>query len=250
MRIGLLGFGTIGRFLADKIRACSVTELAWVVDPFVKPEAAPCTPFLSSFEEKRLGEVDLVVEASNSDVVKTYAEEILGHCDFLAFSVTSLADEAFYDRVKKTTLCRERRFYIPHGAILGLDGVFDGREMLTEVDITTIKTPKGLGSDMTTRTVLFEGSTRDACKKFPKNVNVHACLAMAGIGFDKTQSTIVADPDIKGNTHLIKLRGDGVDFEIKISSIPQGLVTGVYTPWSAFGSILRIGERAPGFCIV
>lgn len=38
-------------------------------------------------------------------------------------------------------LCDEyhHTFYIPHGAILGLDGVFDGRKVLQKVTITTTK---------------------------------------------------------------------------------------------------------------
>ena len=92
-----------------------------------------------------------------------------------------------------------RKIYIPHGAVLGYDGIFDGREVLEEVCITTTKKPANLGSSVTEKTVLFEGSTREACKKFPRNVNVHAGIAIAGLGFDKTRSRIVADPDVKGD---------------------------------------------------
>ena len=35
----------------------------------------------------------------------------------------------------------------PHGAILGLDGIFDGRDVLKEVSVETIKNPKSLGRD-------------------------------------------------------------------------------------------------------
>ena len=95
-------------------------------------------------------------------------------------------------------------------------------------------------SGVTEKTVLFEGSTREACKKFPRNVNVHAGIAIAGLGFDKTRSRIVADPDVKGNTHKIEVTADGVQFDIEVCSIPKGLVTGAYTPLSAFFTLKRV----------
>lgn len=131
-------------------------------------------------------------------------------------------------------------FYVPHGAILGLDGVFDGCSVLESVKITTIKKPKNLGRTDTKRTVLYEGPTRGACKAYPRNVNVHAGIAIAGLGFEKTQSVIIADPDSPGNTHKIEIEAEGCQFIIDVLSKPVSGVTGVYTPVSACSSVRRI----------
>ncbi len=242
MRIGLLGFGTIGRYLAERIVATEGLELGFVVDPYANPESGAAYGLKREMAESDPTGVDLVVEAANIHVVRAHAETILGQCDFLVFSLTAFSDSAFEERARKTSLRTERKIYIPHGAILGLDGIFDGRDLFTDASITTIKKPKGFGLSMTERTVVFEGSSRAACAAFPNNVNVHAAVSLAGIGFDRTRSLIVADPDIPGNTHIISLKGEGIDFEIRISSVPKGLVSGVYTPVSAFGSILRIAR--------
>jgi aspartate dehydrogenase len=97
---------------------------------------------------------------------------------------------------------------------------------------------------------LYEGSTRGACKAYPKNVNVHAATALAGLGFDRTVSTIVSDPELHANTHEILVEGKGFNFHIKVSSTSQGLVTGVYTPLSAYGSLCRSASTNSGILFV
>lgn len=70
------------------------------------------------------------------------------------------------------------------------------------------------------------------------------------MGFDKTRSTIVSDPSVKGNTHIIEIKAEGVNFKIEVCSEPQGLVTGAYTPVSAFNTVRRICLDSYGIIIV
>ena len=96
------------------------------------------------------------------------------------------------------------------------------------------------------RTVVYEGSTREACRQFPRNVNVHATLALAGLGFDQTLSRIIADPVVTTNSHLIEAYGDGVNFKIQVASTAGEGVTGAFTPISAYGSLERVLEKKDG----
>ena len=43
--------------------------------------------------------------------------------------------------------------------------------------------------------VLYEGPVRELCPLAPNNVNTMACLAIFGIGFDRTVGRLVSDPD-------------------------------------------------------
>ena len=68
--------------------------------------------------------------------------------------------------------------------------------------------------------LLFEGPVAEAAAKFPANVNVAVALSLAGIGPDKTQYQIWADPGVQRNTHVIKVDADTASFEMTIRVVP------------------------------
>ena len=241
-KIGFIGFGTIGSFVYNKLKAEGDVELAFAFasKPVADPEVARV--FTNSKEEviERCAQgVDLVVECATSAVVKELGLEVLKYTNLLLFSITAFADQAFSDAAHEVCEQYKQTCFIPHGAILGLDGIFDGRSILESVTITTTKKPANLGLTNTERQVMYEGPTRGACELFPRNVNVHAAVALAGLGFDKTKSMIVSDPDVKGNTHRIEIIANGCQFAIDVLSTPVSGVTGAYTPVSAYASVKR-----------
>lgn len=253
-QIALIGFGTIGQYLFQKLSTRDDVKLTCVYEANQETlKKVPDNLAVSSPEEfgKLLaaGKIDLVVETATQQAVKDLAPMILEYADMVVFSTTAFADEQF--ETKALELCNKfsKTIYIPHGAILGLDGIRDGREKLESVMITTTKKPINLGRTDTKRTVLFEGPTRAACTLYPRNVNVHASIALAGLGFDKTQSRIVADPASEGNAHIIEIVAEGVKFKIEVCSIPLGLVTGAYTPVSAYNSVSKLLAKN-GFSII
>lgn len=240
-KVGLIGFGTIGKYIYEHLKG--EAEFAFIYDVVAPADEAAKKIYISKPEEleARCAEgVDLVVECALAKVTIAMAPIVLKHTDFLAFSTTAFAEEGFKEEVEELCAKYGHTFYIPHGAILGLDGVFDGQSVLESVKITTIKRPKNLGRDDKVRTVLYEGPTRGACKAYPRNVNVHAGIAMAGLGLDNTQSVIIADPDSPGNTHKIEIEAKGCRFTIDVLSKPVSGVTGAYTPVSACSSVRRI----------
>ena len=253
-QVALIGYGTIGQYLFRQLRSQDEIEITCVYE--ANPETAKTVPdnlAISSPEElaKLLsnGKIDLVIETATQLAVQALSPMILEYADMVVFSTTAFADAEF--EAKALELCSRfsRKIYVPHGAILGLDGIRDGREKLESVMITTIKKPANLGRTETERTVLFEGPTREACRLYPRNVNVHASIAIAGLGFDKTRSRIIADPDSEGNVHIIEITAEGVKFKIEICSTPLGLVTGAYTPVSAFNSVSKIFAKS-GYTII
>jgi aspartate dehydrogenase len=125
----------------------------------------------------------------------------------------------------------------------------------------TIKPPKGLvgapyleqhGIDVlavTEPTCIFEGSPRDAAVGFPANLNVAVALALAGIGPDRTELQIWADPEVTRNTHEITVDADSTRFTMRIEGVPSEANprTGKLTPLSVLAALdglvnpLRIG---------
>ena len=215
-------------------------SVTFIQDPFFQPEEGLSIPVIQAPDESLYQNTDLVIECATSSVLSENLEMILAHCDLFMFSVTAFADRAFEE--KAHALCKKygRRIYFPHGAILGLDGIVDAKPIITSVTIETTKNPKSFGREDTERTLLYEGPTREACKLYPRNVNVHAAVALAALGFDNTRSKMVADPAVNTNSHIITVEGEGIHFEIHVSSFSTGGVTGLYTPLSACGSLDRI----------
>jgi aspartate dehydrogenase len=245
-RIGLIGYGMIGSAIANAAREESFAEVAFVhgLERDEAAEALPGVPFIASLSDIAEQNVDLVVEAATADVVKEVALDVLARRDMLIFTMTALHDDEFREAAREQCLASGTRLYIPHGGILALDGIYDGRSVIEKIKITTTKAPKNLGlADLTTEGVIYDGPTRDACRLFPRNVNVHACIALCGIGFDRTHSIIIADPETTKMAHLIEVWGDGLEWKIDIGATAGSGVTSVYTPVSGINTVRRVLVR-------
>lgn len=239
-KIAFLGCGKIGQKMLGYINTREDCSVSYIQDPFLDPEKVPGIPVIKDADAALLAETDLVIECATASVLKANAEQILKNADLLMFSVTAYQDAEFQANVEKWCQESGHHVYLPHGAILGIDGIYDSRPLLKRVVIETEKSPQSLGREDTERTVVYEGPTREACALYPRNVNVHASIALAGIGFDKTVSKIISDPAVDTNSHHIYVEGDGVRFELQITSLANGSITGAYTPVSAVGSLRRL----------
>ena len=250
-RIGLIGFGFIGQYLLAQAEKDDSFQIDFVYDVDSQKTAA----LEPSVQLKRLSQladrdIDLVVEAAHPQAVKDLGPEIITRADLLILSLTALADDAFRTMMHRRAAAENQHIYIPHGAVLGLDGLHDGRQIIDSVSITTVKHPRNLGlEDQAIRepVAIYEGATRGACDAFPRNVNVHAAVALAGLGFDRTISKIVADPGTDRMTHKIKVKGQGLHWEINIESFASGEVTGSYTPESVYQTVRRLCMDNRGF---
>ncbi|WP_420104334.1 aspartate dehydrogenase domain-containing protein [Bosea sp. (in: a-proteobacteria)] len=243
-RVGIIGAGVIGNAIFDAIVAQNLAAVDYVLvdERFAPPaDATRLREYLTTDVRRALtAPTDLVIEAAHPDVVAGLGAELLAKGDLCAFSSSALADESVEAAVRRAAATAGTRLLVPHGAVLALDGLSDGRDAIDKVIVTTTKNGASLGADTSARGVLFEGATRDACVRFPRNVNVHAALAIAGIGFDRTRSIVVADPETRQMRHRIQVFGQGFEWDISVSSTTLGGVSGAYTPKSAVGSIQRI----------
>jgi aspartate dehydrogenase len=144
------------------------------------------------------------------------------------------------------------------GALLGLDAVRAAAEgTINSVTMITRKPPKSLKGaphlvenkieidNLTAPLKVFEGTAREGAKGFPANVNVAAALGLAGIGPDRTQLQIWADPTLERNTHTIKVDADSARFEMTIENVPspEKPGTGKITALSVIAALK--GLRAP-----
>jgi aspartate dehydrogenase len=249
-RIGLLGCGSIGGFLARYVLADGAgdaIELDYVFDVDERRvQDIPAACRIARQSDLFTRPADLVVEAAHADLLKEVAVRIVERSDLLLFSITALADDGFRTALDQAAVKSGRKVFLPHGAMIGIDGLADAGPTLKSVTVTTTKSPASLGLPPDKHAVVYEGPVRQACAKFPRNVNVHAAIALAGLGFDRTVSRIVADPAVSTNSHLVEIEGMGYRFRIEVSSEAGGKVTGAYTPQSALGTLKRICRGGGG----
>jgi aspartate dehydrogenase len=71
-------------------------------------------------------------------------------------------------------------------------------------------------------------------------VNIHVSLALHGLGFNRTHSVVVADPEAKMMKHFIEVKGRGLMWKIEIHAKPLGERTGAYVPESVLQTVKRI----------
>lgn len=233
--VGLIGFGAIGRHIVSNWpqvestyrlhsvlgRPAQLDELRSLceVDVLVTDETQD---FLADLP-------DIVIEAAGHQAVRTLAPDVLASGRQLyLLSIGILADEHFAETLKEASRRGGGRILIPAGALAGFDGLMALHASgLRHVRYTSKKpafawdgTPGAdlfdLGA-MMEATVIFQGSARDAARLYPKNANLAAAVAMAGIGLDATDITLIADPALAENVGEVEAEGDLGKLFVRVS---------------------------------
>jgi aspartate dehydrogenase len=224
LRVALIGYGAIGRqVVAGLVDPGSRASLRAVV---VRPEqlahtraSLPSIAVRSDWKELASEDLDLMVECAGQDAVRQHAEAILGKgIDLMVISTGVLADSELRDRLKDTAARSGARILLPAGAIAGIDGLGAlQRSGLHRVSYISTKPPqawKGTLAEhlveldaLTEPAVFFRGSADRAATLFPKNANLAATIALSGLGFERTEITLVADPRTTENIGRIEAFG-------------------------------------------
>lgn len=166
---------------------------------------------------------DIVVEAATVEAARECVPSALAAGrDVLMMSVGALVDGRFYEELRETARGNGCKLYLPAGAMAGIDGLRAGAVAeLKSVTLVTTKPPAALGVDVDRWTRVFAGSAREAIERFPKNVNVAVCLALAGIGVDRTRVEVVADPLVTTNEHKLIVEGDFGRLRLELVNLPH-----------------------------
>lgn len=260
LRVAIIGFGAVGRDVEKLIRdgAAGATRLvaALVVEParYARDADRLGIPFVADAAHIVALRPDLVVEAAGHEAFRSHVPEVLAAgIDVVALSVGALADPATMDAVMEAAERGNARLRVPSGAIAGLDAIsaaaVGGIDRVTH---TVRKPPVGLLSADEAATVmrsgqpreLFSGPAREAAILFPANVNVVAAVSLAGIGLDRTQSRVIADPGVTRNTHDVEVEGDFGHLWIRIENIPaSNPKTGRIVAFSVARTLRAYSER-------
>ena len=230
-KIGIIGFGAIGQEIYKKIsrKIISGYTVIGVFSEDIEDQKIPKKIKCNSVEELLKKKPKVIIEAASVEACRNYAEKILKNkIDFMCLSVCSFADQSFFKKINLLVKKIKSKIYIPTGAISGLDAISSASisNELTDVTLIQRKPPKALVSLLESKKikkekVLSKSTARRICKKFPKNSNIAATLAICGLGFDKTKVVVIADPKIKKNIAEIKATGKFGKLKIFLQNNPS-----------------------------
>jgi aspartate dehydrogenase len=258
IRVAIGGLGAIGRMLARKLSAglpgltlaCAAAGDRAKAQAFLDAEgiACPIVP-LNAFPEH----ADIAVECAPAAIIEDICRPMLE----AGKSVIVLSCGALLPRPELLELAKAKggRIIVPTGALLGLDAVVAAAEGdITSVRMTTRKPPGGLKGapyleqhgisvdGLTEAKRVFSGSAREAAAGFPANVNVAAALSLAGIGPDRTQIDIWADPAVTRNCHDIEVEADSARLRMSIENVPsENPKTGRIVALSVLAALRKLG---------
>jgi aspartate dehydrogenase len=222
-RVALLGYGAIGRRVEAALRQRLAPDAALAA--LVRPESAAAMDppaGLAVFTELSAllaWQPDLAVECAGHAVVAEAVPPLLrAGVDVMMASIGALGDASLRAEMESAARAGAARPIVVAGAIGGLDALRAARMAgLDSVRYTGRKPPRAWAgtpaeqrfvlADITQPTVIFEGPAADAARAYPKNANVTAAVALAGLGFERTAVTLVADPTVSANVHELSAEG-------------------------------------------
>lgn len=256
LRVGIAGFGAIGKAIAIKLEAgvpgLELTALG--VRDIEKSRAAYAfkNPPIYTDIDHLVDYCDIVVECAPAALLPRIAEPVLK----AGKKLLVLSSGALFLNDQLIEVAREYggQIIVATGALLGLDAVTAAAEgTIREVRMVSRKPPIGFKdapyvvkhnidlSAITEPTRIYNGTAREAVEGFPANLNVAVSLSLAGIGPDRTLLEIWADPTITRNIHRIEVDSDEAKLSMEIQNVPsENPKTGRITALSAIAALRKL----------
>lgn len=252
-RIALIGFGTIAADVAAGLREQAGD---YVMAALVRRPDAPLPDDvhrLNDLADMLAWRPDLVIEVAGQAAVREY----LGNCleagvPVVMTSVGAMADDAQGQALHDAARAGNTQLMIPAGAIGSLDYLNALRHIEgVRVSYESRKPAAAWAAELAEQgydaailgeaVVLYEGDAATAAQKYPKNLNVAATLALAGVGMQATQVKVVADPGVTTNQHTIHVDSPLGTLSTKLVNQPSP--GNSKTSWIVAQSVLAIVQR-------
>jgi aspartate dehydrogenase len=241
--VGLIGAGAIGTVLAEAIaRRLVVCDELIIYDSEVskaeqlkKTLKFPVT-IVSSFDELLKRKPIVIIEAASQQAAKDYAPRIVAEgIELIVMSTGALLD-LNVDMSKVN---------VPPGAIGGLDAVASAALAgIDEVVLTSRKNPKAFGMNNKKAARVYEGDAEEAAKRFPREMNVAATLALT-VKPAKVKVQVFSDPKVQRNTHEIQVKWQFGEMLLRFANDPhpKNPHTSALAAWSAIKLLQSLLEK-------
>jgi aspartate dehydrogenase len=211
LRVGLIGLGTIGQGVVRLLQRhdAEVEIMAALVRDPDRPRSVD-TPVVASLDELLALRPDLVVEVAGHDGLREHGPAVLrSGFNMIVVSVGVLAHPDVEGALLAAAHEGGTQLKVASGAVGALDAIAAARRGgLERVTHTVRKPPSTLfgpeSEPLSEPRTVFAGFAREAAIKYPESVNVTAAVSLAGIGMDRTEVRIIADPGVDRNQHEIE----------------------------------------------
>ncbi len=252
MRLAVIGTGAIGRYVAEALTRDGMPPAAILIR---SEPAMPATgvTYARSVNDLPDGITHLVDCAGHAGLAAHGPAALSSGIDVITLSLGALADPGLAQDLATAAGQGRAKLHLASGAIGALDALRAAAVGgLSEVCYVGRKPPLGwMGSPaeevldlaaLTEASTHFEGTARQAALRYPKNANVAAAIALAGLGFDETRAELIADPQASGNTHEVRAEGVfGVfTFQIMGAALPENPRSSALAAMSAVAEIRRL----------
>jgi len=241
-RIGVIGCGAIGTIIAEaferRILACD--ELVLYDYELERAERLksqlrfPSRVVLSLDEMLKL-KPKVIVEAASQQAAREYVPRIVAK----GINVIVMSTGALLGLNLPS-----RRVHVPSGAVGGLDALAAAALAgVDEVVLTTRKNPKALDVDYLEEKVVYEGSAEEAARRFPREMNVAATLALT-VKPARVRVRVVSDPLVHRNTHEIYVKWRFGEMQLRFANDPhpENPRTSALAAWSAIKLLQKLLE--------
>jgi len=262
LRLAFVGWGAIARTAARLLRDAPVEIVAGAGRgrSAARPEIPATARVIDDPDQLAATRPDVVAEAAGREAVGPWGRAALeAGSDFIVSSVSAFADADLLGSLGRIARDHAAQILIQPGALAGVDALAAARRLGVDmVDHRIVKPPSawhGTPAEglcdlpaLAGAEVFFRASATDAARQFPKNANVAMTSALAGVGPEATQITLVADPSATTNRHEISAEGAFGRLEVVIANNP--LPDNPKTSAMAALSLVRVIENRTNAIVI
>lgn len=241
--VGIIGCGAIGTLIAEAVEKKTVPCDRLILCDIDRCKAeklkgrlrTPVTVAEDVEEMIRLRPA-VIVEAASQQAAREYTKKIVAeNVELIVMSVGALLDMGI----------RSDRIHISSGAIGGLDAISSANLAgVEEVVLTTRKNPGVLDLADQQEKLIYEGDAQEAVRRFPREMNVAATLALT-VEPEKVRVKIISDPRVHRNVHEIAVKWKFGQMFLQFSNDPHpdNPKTSALSAWSAIRLLKQILEN-------
>lgn len=239
LQVTLIGYGAVGQAITARLHANARVCVSHVVVRAAKLASVQALlPGGVQAVSSVPANAQLVLECAGHEALNAHVVPALqAGVQCAVLSVGALAEAGLAAQLEQAAKQGGTQVHLLAGAIGGIEALAAAKLAgLTHVAYTGRKPPSAWSSPDTLQAsrqkaaiaaaggnqlaVILESSAREAARLYPKNANVAATVALAGLGLDATVVRLLADPSVAENVHEILAQGAFGEMRLEMRGKP------------------------------